>query len=46
MDNNLLAHPSFLFFVACTEVNAYLTMKHFLKTNDEVMDLEKKWPRG
>ena len=28
----------FTFFVACTEVNAYLGMKYFLKTNDKFID--------
>ena len=32
-----MAHPSF-FFIACTEVNAYLAMKYFLKTDDAFMN--------
>ena len=31
----------FTFFVACTEVNAYLVMKYFLKTDDKFMDFRK-----
>ena len=30
----------FAFFIACTEVNAYLAMKYFLKTDDKYMDLK------
>ena len=28
----------FAFFVACTEVNSYLAMKYFLKTDDKFMN--------
>ena len=28
----------FAFFISCTEVNVYLAMKHFLKTDDKFMD--------
>ena len=27
-----------LFFIACTEVNAYMDMKYFLNTDDKFMD--------
>ena len=36
----------FSFFIPCTEVNAYLEMKYFLKTDDKFMDFRKKWLRG
>ena len=29
----------FDFFIACTEVNAYTTIRYFLKTDDKFMDL-------
>ena len=32
----------FAFFIECTEVNAYLAMKYFLKTDDKFMDFRKK----
>ena len=32
----------FAFFIACTEVNAYLAMKYFFKTDDKFMDFQKK----
>ena len=32
----------FAFFISCTEVNAYLAMKYFLKTDDKFMYLRKK----
>ena len=36
----------FDFSIACTEVNAYLAMKYFLKTDDKFMDFRKKRLRG
>ena len=36
-----MAHPSFCFFIVCTEVNAYLDMKYFLKTDDSFMNFRK-----
>ena len=30
MGNHLVAHPSYDFFIACTEVNEYLEMKNSL----------------
>ena len=36
----------FAFFVAFTEVNAYLAMKYFLKTDDKFMGFQKNWLRG
>ena len=38
MGNDLVAHLGFCFFIACTEVNAYLAMKYILKTDDKFMD--------
>ena len=35
-----------LFFIACTEVNAYLAMKYFLKRNDKFMDFQRKLAKG
>ena len=35
----------FAFFRVCTEVNAYLAMKYFLKTDDKFMDYLKKVPK-
>ena len=32
----------FSLFIACTEVNAYLAMKYFLKTDDTSMNFQKK----
>ena len=46
MGNDLVAHPSFSFFIACTEVNAYLAMKYFFKTDDKFMYLRKKMAKG
>ena len=37
--------PNFYFFIACTEVNAYLSMKYFLKTDDSFMNFRKNWIR-
>ena len=34
MGNHLVAHPSFCFFVTCTEVNGYLAMKYSVKTDE------------
>ena len=36
-----MAHPSFSFFIACTQVNAYLAVKYFLNTDDSFMILRK-----
>ena len=36
----------FAFFIACTEVNACLAMKYFLKTDDKCMDFKNNWLRG
>ena len=36
----------FDFFIACTEVNACLAMKYFLKTDDKCMDFKNNWLRG
>ena len=41
MGNDLVAHLSFSIFVACTEVNVYLAMKYFLKTDDTFVDFRK-----
>ena len=41
MGNHLVDHPSFNFFIACIEVDAYLVMKYILKTNDSFMSFEK-----
>ena len=30
----------FCFFIACTEVNAYLAIKYFLNTDDKFMDFQ------
>ena len=35
----------FLFFAACTEVNAYLEMKYLLKRDNTFMNFKKKWLR-
>ena len=32
----------FALFVACTEVNAYMQLKYFLKTDDTFMNFRKK----
>ena len=37
MGNYLVAHLSFYFFIACTEMNTYLVIKYFLKTDDNFM---------
>ena len=37
-----MAHSSFSFFVECAEVDAYLAMKYFLKTDDIFMNFQKK----
>ena len=42
MGNDLVAHPGFSFFKACTEVNVYLAMKYFLKMDDTFMNFWKK----
>ena len=34
------------FFIAFTEVNVYLAMKYFLKTDDKFMDFRKKLANG
>ena len=34
MGDNLVAHRSVLFFLACTEVDAYMVIKYFLKMYD------------
>ena len=31
-----------IFFIACTEVNAYMAMKYFLKMDDKFMNFRKK----
>ena len=41
MGNDLVTHPSFSLFVACTEVNEYLVMKYFLKRGDTFMNFPK-----
>ena len=46
MGNDLVAHPSFYFFMACTEMNSYLAMKYFMKTDDKFMDFRKKMAMG
>ena len=38
MGNNLVAHQSFSYFIACTEVNTYMGMKYFLSTDDSFMN--------
>ena len=35
----------FDFFIACTEVNSYLEMKYFLKTDETLMEFRENWPR-
>ena len=42
MGNVLVAHPSFCFFIACTEVNAYMEMQYLLNTDDNFMIFRKK----
>ena len=37
---------AFAFFIACTEVNAYLAMKYFLKRDDKFMDFQRKLAKG
>ena len=36
----------FAFFIACTEVNAYLAMKYILKTDDKFMDFRNALAKG
>ena len=38
MGNHLVAHPSFYFFIARTEVNAYLAMKYFLEMDNNFIN--------
>ena len=35
-----------IFFVACTEVNAYLEMKYFLKNDETFMNFRKKMAKA
>ena len=42
MGGHLVAHPSFSFFLSCTEVNAFMAMKYFLKTYDSFMHFQKE----
>ena len=46
MENDLAAHPSFCFFIAYTEMNSYLVMKYFLKTDDKFMGFWKILAKG
>ena len=39
MGNNLVAHPIFFFFIACTEVDAYTEIKYFLDTGETFMKI-------
>ena len=34
MVNDLVAHPSFWFSIACNEVNSYMVIKYFMNTGD------------
>ena len=45
MRNHLVAHPSFCFLVACSEVNVYPTMKYFINMDDSLMNFRKIWLR-
>ena len=42
MGNHLVSHPSFYFFITCTEVNTYLAMEYFRKTDETFMNFKKK----
>ena len=43
MGNHLVAHPSFLFFISCTEVNTYLEMKYLLNMDDDFIIFWSFW---
>ena len=43
MGNNLATHASFSFFIACTDVNAYLVMKYLLNTDETLCILGENW---
>ena len=45
MRNHLVAHPSFCFLVACSEVNVYPTMKYFINMDDSFMNFRNFWLR-
>ena len=42
MGNYLVANPSLYLFIACTEVNAYLVMLYFFKTDDKFINSRRK----
>ena len=42
MGNDQVTNSSFDFFIACTDVNAYMAMKYFLKRDDKFMYFRKK----
>ena len=45
MGKHLMAHLSLCFFVACTELNAYMMIRFFFKTDDPFMDFQKNLPK-